>query len=52
LRSPILYPRKRNSEKLFFVGDRIGDLNRMALEINERMIEKIQKQEVGVFLKQ
>ena len=47
-----LDPRKRNSEKLFFVGDRIGDLNRMALEINERMIGKIQKQEVGVFLKQ
>lgn len=44
-------PDQRDVEKLRFVGDRIGDLNNMALEINERMIEKIQSQEVGVFLK-
>lgn len=44
-------PDQRDGEQLRFVGDRIGDLNNMALEINERMIEKIQSQEVGVFLK-
>lgn len=45
-------PDQRDGEQLRSVGDRVGDLNNMALEINERMIEKIQSQEVGVFLRQ
>lgn len=42
-------PENRDSEQLILIGDRVGDLNRIALELNERMIEKIQAQEVGIF---
>ncbi len=43
-------PSNRNLDTLGTIGDRVGDLNNIALEINEGMIAKIQKQEVGVFL--
>ncbi|MGB3073412.1 MAG: hypothetical protein WBP40_01005 [Candidatus Moraniibacteriota bacterium] len=41
----------RNQEQLVQIGNRIGDLNNIALEINEGMIKKIQAQSVGSFQK-
>lgn len=42
-----LQPDERNADRLIEVGNRLGDLNNIALEINESMLSKIQAQEIG-----
>lgn len=41
----------RDQQQLILIGERMGDLNNIALEINEGMIRRIQNHEIGTFNK-